>query len=177
MGHDPMDTGPGILMSDPYSHSQPYSTGRGFVHLTENEAEELRKERTIWRGGMGIRYNEWSQLPNATGEVMRGVSANYDWRNYKPKPISGFSEVPKNGRKFGPPQEMWQAAKKGYRGTAQGASEPEDTSMSDTPTWGSSRESTSSGLSAQQTSLFADTTPTEGYQGYEPPKGGMGARA
>lgn len=158
-------------MSDPYNHSQPYSTGRGFVHLTDEETTELRNERKVGRGGLGIRYSEWSQLPNATGEVMRGVSSNYDWRNYTPKPISGFSKVAEDGRKYGPPQEMWRAAKSVFGGSSQ-ASEPEDT-----PTWGSSRESTSSSLSAQQTSLFADTTPTEGYQGYEPPRGGMGARA
>lgn len=113
-------------MSDPYSHSQPYSTGRGFVHLTEAETKELRKERTVGKGGLGIRYNEWSQLPNATGEIMRGVSSNYDWRNYSPKPISGFSKVASQGRKFGPAQELAGAAKSGYRGTGQaGTMEPQ----------------------------------------------------
>lgn len=75
------------------NQSSPYSSGRGFVHMTEKEQEQARTERKIGRGGLGMRYGEWGQLPNATGEVMRGVSADYDWRTYTPKTIQGHTKV------------------------------------------------------------------------------------
>lgn len=95
-------------MSNSQPQSQPYSGGRGFVPLNRREEAQARKERRFGHGGLGLRNDEWGQLPNATGEIMRGVSANYDWRNYTSKNIrrqnTGLA-----GSRFGPPGDMLNA--------------------------------------------------------------------
>lgn len=161
------------------NQSMPYNSGRGF---------QKEKVAPFGKGGFGIRKGEWGALPNATGEILRGVSADYDWRHYTARSVA---HVPSQGT-----QQQRRSREGGGGGgtpivitgnnfgdTHIYGSQPASTSsilpadvpkpQNDIPTFDASRESVGNNLSRP---LFADTTPTEGYQGYTAPKD-MGARS
>lgn len=170
-------------MSNSQPQSQPYSGGRGFVPLNRREEAQARNERRFGHGGLGLRYGEWGQLPNATGEIMRGVSANYDWRNYTPKNIRGQNtglagsrfgrpNLPFNGPPLMGPQQPGPVSQQAWGESSILASDADRGGMGE-DTWPKESSIASAGAArgGMGSDVFRESTVTPAWA----PKGGMGS--